>query len=137
MRSKSLRYVRNLFFALVIFLSFLLRAASASASAPERIIIDTDPGTDDALAILLALNSPEVRVEALTIVAGNVTAAVGLDNALKVASLAGRCDLPIAKGAEGPIHGRLNVEPGTAPTASAALNSLLRAATPTRASVPT
>jgi inosine-uridine nucleoside N-ribohydrolase len=110
MRSQSIRHLRNFFFPLVIFLA-LFCAAAASASTPERIIIDTDPGTDDALAILLALNSPEVRVEALTIVAGNVTAAVGLDNALKVASLAGRCDLPIAKGAEGPLHGRLNVEP--------------------------
>src|SRR5579863_6447232 len=71
---------------------------SLFAQSAERVIIDTDPGTDDALAILLALNSPEVKVEALTIVAGNVTAQMGLDNALKVASLAGRCDIPIAGG---------------------------------------
>jgi inosine-uridine preferring nucleoside hydrolase len=89
--------VHILFFALAIFLPLLLHAAPASAPAPERVIIDTDPGTDDALAILLALNSPELRVEALTIVAGNVPAAVGLDNALKVASLAGAAISPSPK----------------------------------------
>jgi inosine-uridine nucleoside N-ribohydrolase len=84
---------------------------TAFAQTPRRVIIDTDPGTDDALAILLALNSPEIRVEAVTIVAGNVTAAMGLDNGLKIASLAGRCDLPVAKGAQGPLHGKLVTEP--------------------------
>lgn len=83
----------------------------ACAQSPQRVIIDTDPGTDDALAILLGLNSPELRVEALTIVAGNVTAPEGLQNALGIAALAGRCDLPIAQGARGPIHGKLTVEP--------------------------
>jgi Inosine-uridine preferring nucleoside hydrolase len=40
---------------------------------PRRIILDTDPGIDDAMAILLALRSPELRVEAITVVAGNVS----------------------------------------------------------------
>ncbi len=44
-------------------------ARAVQAQAAERVIIDTDPGTDDALAILLALRSPELRVEALTVVA--------------------------------------------------------------------
>ncbi len=83
----------------------------AFADGPRRVIIDTDPGTDDAMAILLALNSPEIRVEALTIVAGNVTVAMGLANGLKIASLAGRCDIPVAKGAQGPLHGKLVIEP--------------------------
>jgi inosine-uridine nucleoside N-ribohydrolase len=83
---------------------------TALAQEPQRVIIDTDPGTDDALAILLALNSPELRVEALTIVAGNQLAPTGLANALKVVSLAGRCDLPIAKGAERPLHSKLVVD---------------------------
>jgi purine nucleosidase len=86
-------------------------AQVAQAQAPERVIIDTDPGTDDALAILLALRSPELHVEALTVVAGNVTAPVGLDNALKVVSLAGRCDVPVAEGARRPLHVKLNIEP--------------------------
>jgi inosine-uridine nucleoside N-ribohydrolase len=86
-------------------------AQTAQAQAVERVIIDTDPGTDDALAILLALRSPELRVEALTIVAGNVTAPAGLENALKIVSLAGRCDLPVAEGAQRPLHAKLNIEP--------------------------
>ena len=57
---------------------------------PKKVILDTDPGTDDALAMLLAFNSPELRVEAITVVAGNMTADAGLQNALKIASLAGR-----------------------------------------------
>src|SRR5271156_5592938 len=84
---------------------------AARAQTAERVIIDTDPGTDDALAILLALQSPELRVEALTIVAGNVQAPAGLANALKVVSLAGRCDVPVAEGAQRPLHAKLNIEP--------------------------
>ena len=68
------------------------------------MIIDTDPGTDDALAILLALNSPELQVEALTVVPGNVVAKQGLENALKLVSLAGRCDIPVAGGAHQPLN---------------------------------
>ncbi len=89
---------------------FLMAGAMAWAAlpeAPKRVIIDTDPGTDDALAILLALNSPELKVEALTIVPGNVTAAQGLENALKLVSLAGRTDIPVAAGAQKPLLQKL------------------------------
>jgi inosine-uridine nucleoside N-ribohydrolase len=75
----------------------------ASSEAATRVIIDADPGTDDALAILLALNSPELRVEAVTVVAGNVTEPQGLENALKLVSLAGRPDIPVAAGAQRPL----------------------------------
>jgi purine nucleosidase len=71
--------------------------------APRQVIIDTDPGTDDALAIMLALNSPELVVRALTVVAGNVPAPMGLDNALRLVSLARRCDIPVAAGNPGPL----------------------------------
>jgi purine nucleosidase len=71
------------------------------------VIIDTDPGTDDALAILLALNSPEFKVEALTIPAGNVEEWQGLENALKIVSLAGRCDVLVAGGAKHPLNQKL------------------------------
>ncbi|MGH9746437.1 MAG: nucleoside hydrolase [Candidatus Acidiferrales bacterium] len=81
-----------------------------SKTQTKKIIIDTDPGTDDALAMLLAFNSPELDVRAITIVAGNVTAELGLENALKVASLAGRCDIPVARGAAGPLFQKLNTE---------------------------
>src|SRR5262249_20603525 len=83
--------------------------SSEGARPPEarKIIIDTDPGTDDALAILLALNSPELEVEAITVVPGNVTAEQGLANALRLVSLAGRCDIPVAGGAEHPLAQKL------------------------------
>jgi purine nucleosidase len=81
----------------------LLTVWSAGAEEKTRVIIDTDPGTDDALAILLALNSPELKVEALTVVPGNVVAKQGLENALKLMSVAGRCDIPVAGGAQNPL----------------------------------
>ncbi len=73
----------------------------------KRIIIDTDPGTDDAIAILLALNSPELVVEAVTVVPGNVVVEQGVNNALKILSLADRTEIPVAAGARRPIAGRL------------------------------
>jgi purine nucleosidase len=79
----------------------------AARIAPKKVIIDTDPGTDDALAILLALNSPELDVRALTVVPGNVTAKQGLENALKLASLTNRCDIPVAGGAQHPLFQKL------------------------------
>src|ERR1700758_2195774 len=89
-------------------LSVLLAfVAEAVAQSPRRVIIDTDPGIDDAMAILLALNSPELKVEALTVVPGNVEAWQGLENALKIVSLAGRCDLPVAAGAQHPLNQKL------------------------------
>jgi purine nucleosidase len=77
------------------------------ASATQKIIIDSDPGTDDALAILLALYSPELDVKGISVVAGNVTADRGFDDALRVLSLAGRCDIPVAKGADHPLLQKL------------------------------
>jgi inosine-uridine nucleoside N-ribohydrolase len=77
------------------------------SAAAQKIIIDTDPGCDDAIAILLALNSPEVDLQAITVVAGNVTARQGLENALKLASLAKRCDIPVAAGAQQPLAQKL------------------------------
>jgi inosine-uridine nucleoside N-ribohydrolase len=88
----------------------LAAAPSFAAGAPakaRKVIIDTDPGTDDAIAILLALNSPELDVRALTVVPGNVTAAQGLQNALKLVSLANRCDVAVAGGAEHPLFQKL------------------------------
>ena len=76
-------------------------------TGPQRVIIDTDPGIDDAMAILLALHSPELKVEALTVVPGNVDAAQGLENALKLVSLAGRCDVLVAGGAQHPLNQKL------------------------------
>jgi inosine-uridine nucleoside N-ribohydrolase len=67
-------------------------------------VIDCDPGQDDAIAILLALASPEVEVRAITTVAGNQTLEKTTRNALKVLELAGRADIPVAAGAAGPLR---------------------------------
>ncbi len=93
-------------FLVSIFVLTLLTNAFAQ-TAPRRVIIDTDPGTDDAMAIILALNSPEFKVEALTVVPGNVEAPQGLENALKIVSLAGRCDVVVAGGAQHPLNQKL------------------------------
>ena len=69
----------------------------------EKIIIDTDPGHDDAFAILLALASPELEVLGITTVAGNVPVAVTTANARRVVELAGRPEIPVFMGAERPI----------------------------------
>lgn len=67
------------------------------------IIIDTDPGQDDAIAILLALASPELDVLGLTSVAGNVPLARTTDNTLKLIELAGRSDVPVFAGCPRPL----------------------------------
>jgi inosine-uridine nucleoside N-ribohydrolase len=79
----------------------------SAAAAPRKIIFDTDPGTDDALAMMLAFNSPELDVRAITVVPGNVVARQGLDNALRLVSLANRCDVPVAAGAQQPLFQKL------------------------------
>jgi len=80
---------------------------TGAAVGPRRIIIDTDPGVDDALAIFLALKSPEVKVEAITPVAGNVPLDLTLPNALRLLEIAGRSDIPVASGASRPLKRRL------------------------------
>lgn len=73
--------------------------------ARARVVIDTDPGVDDAVAILLALASPELDVLALTTVTGNV----GLDattlNARRLVQLAGRPEVIVARGCDQPLAG--------------------------------
>jgi pyrimidine-specific ribonucleoside hydrolase len=66
---------------------------------PIPLVIDTDPGIDDALAVLLALASPEVDLKLVTTVHGNVELAQTTENALRVLHLAGRSDVPVAAGA--------------------------------------
>lgn len=82
-------------------------AARSSNAAPRRVIIDTDPGVDDALAIFLALHSPELKVEAITPVAGNVPLELTLPNALKLLEICGRSDIPVAAGASRPLERQL------------------------------
>jgi purine nucleosidase len=87
---------------------------------PRSIIIDTDPGQDDAVAILLALSSPELEVVGITAVAGNVPLALTSRNARLVCELAGRADMTVCAGADRPllralitaehIHGKTGID---------------------------
>src|SRR5881396_3265168 len=61
-------------------------------TAPRKVIIDTDPGVDDALALLFAMRSPELKIEAITAVAGNVPVDLTVSNALRMVEIAGRTD---------------------------------------------
>jgi inosine-uridine nucleoside N-ribohydrolase len=70
---------------------------------PERILIDCDPGHDDAIALLLALASPEVELVGVTTVAGNQTLEKTTANAIRVLDFVGRHDVPIAVGADRPL----------------------------------
>ena len=70
---------------------------------PRKIIIDTDPGQDDAVAILLALASPELEVVGVVTVAGNVPLERTTFNARQVLELAGRADIPLYAGCVGPM----------------------------------
>ncbi|MHB8217020.1 MAG: nucleoside hydrolase [Candidatus Sulfotelmatobacter sp.] len=79
----------------------------ASGRGPFRVIIDTDPGVDDALALLLAMRSPELKIEAITPVAGNVPLELTLPNALRMVEIAGRTEIPVAAGAKSPLVRRL------------------------------
>ncbi len=68
----------------------------------KRVIIDCDPGIDDSLAIMLALNSPEIEVVGITIVAGNSPATLGFQNAKRVLNFLNRLDVPVYVGASQP-----------------------------------
>ena len=69
----------------------------------RAIIIDTDPGIDDAIAILAALASPEFDVLGITTVAGNIGIATTTRNAGRILALAGRGEVPVIAGAAGPL----------------------------------
>jgi len=72
-------------------------------SPVKRIILDTDPGVDDALAFMLAFASPELSVEAVTTVAGNVSQGKAHRNAKQLLEFLGRADVPVCAGAEKPL----------------------------------
>ena len=99
---------------------------------PRRIIIDTDPGQDDAVAILLALASPEeIEVLGITAVAGNVPLPLTARNARIVCELAGRRDIPVFAGCDRPlerplvtaehVHGRTGLDGPVLPEPTMAL----------------
>lgn len=76
----------------------------------KPVIIDCDPGHDDAIALLLAFASEKLDVQAVTIVAGNQTLEKTLNNALKVLSFA-NIEVPVAKGFDGPLMRELIIAP--------------------------
>ncbi|MFM4835423.1 pyrimidine-specific ribonucleoside hydrolase RihA [Aeromonas veronii] len=69
----------------------------------QPVILDCDPGHDDAIALILALASPELKVLAVTTSAGNQTPDKTLNNALRILTLQGRDDIPVAAGAPKPL----------------------------------
>ncbi len=78
------------------------------------VIIDTDPGIDDALALVLAFASPEVEVLGVTTVGGNSGIAHTTENALRLLHLLGADDVPVAAGAETPfVHADSYADPST------------------------
>jgi Inosine-uridine nucleoside N-ribohydrolase len=108
---------------------------------PKRIILDTDPGVDDALAFLLALASPEIQLEALTTTQGNVTVDKATRNALSILELGRASHIPVAQGSVLPlveplrasayVHGESGIgnsqlpEPGSKPLAKHAVDYLI------------
>lgn len=73
----------------------------------KKVIIDCDPGIDDSLALILALNSPELEIVGITTVSGNVKADQGAKNALKVLKIMNREDIPVYIGEEVPLEREL------------------------------
>src|SRR5512135_2510886 len=70
---------------------------------PTRIMIDTDPGVDDALTFLLTLASPEIQLEALTTTQGNVTVDKATRNALSILELGHASHIPVVRGSSLPL----------------------------------
>jgi pyrimidine-specific ribonucleoside hydrolase len=75
------------------------------------ILLDCDPGHDDAVAILLALATPAIELVGITTVGGNADLDHVTENALRVLALAGRPDVPVAAGARHPLRGPLHTAP--------------------------
>jgi pyrimidine-specific ribonucleoside hydrolase len=78
----------------------------SEASMPVPIILDCDPGHDDAIAILLAVQSPRIDLRAVTTTFGNCSVADATRNALRILTLAGVTTTPVARGAEGSLAGK-------------------------------
>ena len=76
---------------------------------PTRILLDCDPGHDDAVALLLALGSPLIDVLAVTTTFGNCSLENATRNAQQILALAHRADIPVAAGAAGPLRGHTHL----------------------------
>jgi inosine-uridine nucleoside N-ribohydrolase len=88
------------------------------SASPIPIVLDCDPGHDDAIAIMVALGSPEVELRAVTTVAGNAPLHRTTANAIRILDFLGRADIPVAAGADRPLvqpagdHGDVHGETG-------------------------
>ena len=118
---------------------------------PTPIVLDCDPGHDDAIAIMLALASPEVELVAVTTVSGNAPLHHTTANAIRVLDHLGRSDVPVAAGADRPlvqdpftpgdVHGPTGLDgpalppPGREPVAAHAVDLIAELATSDRAPV--
>ncbi|MBD8168614.1 nucleoside hydrolase [Erwinia persicina] len=69
----------------------------------KKIIIDCDPGIDDAIAILLAIADPEIKLMGITTIAGNISVDKTFKNAREITELAGKSDIPVFKGTSRPL----------------------------------
>src|SRR5215217_4920674 len=78
--------------------------AGREQAKPTPIILDVDPGHDDAVAIMLACGAPDLELLAVTTVAGNVPLEKTTRNALRILSLIGRPEVPVAAGASSPLY---------------------------------
>ena len=72
----------------------------------NKVVIDTDPGVDDALALMMAFNSPELDILGLTTVGGNAALAQTTRNTLRLMEFLGKDDVPVSRGAARPIRGK-------------------------------
>lgn len=95
---------------LSVFLAVVLSAGTATA-ATRNVIVDTDVGPDDLMAITLLLSRPEVHVEAITIANGLAHVDTGARNVLRLLALAGRPDVPVYVGRATPLRGNAAFPP--------------------------
>lgn len=80
-------------------------AFGSPAAGPEKLIIDTDPGIDDTMAIFMGFQAPEVEILGFTTIFGNVTTEAATRNALLLCEIAGRPGVPVAEGSHEPLKG--------------------------------
>ncbi len=85
----------------------LRKEPSSSEVLLKKIIIDTDPGQDDALALMTAFGSEKLQVLGVTCVAGNVSLDLTSENALKICELTGKEEIPVFRGCEKPLTRKL------------------------------
>ncbi len=91
----------------------------------KQIVIDTDPGVDDAFTFLLALASPEIQLEALTTTQGNVTVDKATRNALSILELGHASHIPVAQGSLLPLVQPLRASPPSMVRAASATHDCL------------